>query len=247
MSYRLRRGFGTFGTAPVKPVAENCGFDSACIARNEVASDAYLAAKYIYDYGGPPSSQQGVLVQQGDTPFVNLPPVQTVRTVAAPPASAKGGSLSFSTSGGSSPKVGDTFQVAITGATPNARVSVSGSGPGGAFSGTSMGTTDGSGNFSKSGTFDASTVGNWSETWSVNTTQSSVSLPTLSFTVAPAVAVTQGGKTIISSSGTSADGTSAGTSSSTSTTVGGFDLSTIPWWAWLAAGGAVLFMMGGKR
>src|ERR1017187_8449808 len=38
MSYRLRRGMGTFGTAPVFPVPENCGFDSACIPRNEVAS-----------------------------------------------------------------------------------------------------------------------------------------------------------------------------------------------------------------
>lgn len=32
-----------------------------------------------------------------------------------------------------------------------------------------------------------------------------------------------------------------------SATVGGFDLSTIPWWGWLAAGGAALLMMKGGR
>ena len=157
MSYRLRRGLGTFGPAPVPPVPENCMFDRACIARNAAASDAYLAAKYIYDYGGPPPSDQGVVVQQGDTPFVNTPPVQTVNSDGTPVTQAA--------------------------------------------------------------------------------------------TVAPAsVATTQIGKAIVSSSGTADAATSGTSTTASSTTVGGFDLSTIPWWGWLAAGGAVLFMMkGGSR
>ena len=147
MSYRLRRGLGTFGTAPVPPVPENCGFDSACIARNEVASDAYQAAKYVYDYGGPPPSNQGVVVQQGGTPFVNLPPVQTVN---------------------------------VDGTPVQARA-----------------------------------------------------------VVAPAA---------VSSSlvPTASIDSSTGAVVATPLTVGGFDLSTIPWWGWLAAGGAALFLMKGK-
>jgi hypothetical protein len=34
---------------------------------------------------------------------------------------------------------------------------------------------------------------------------------------------------------------------SSSMTIGGFDLSSIPWWGWLAAGGVALFAFGGKR
>jgi hypothetical protein len=41
-----------------------------------------------------------------------------------------------------------------------------------------------------------------------------------------------------------AGGTAA---SSSSTVIGGFDLSAIPWWGWLAAGGAALFAFGGAR
>src|ERR1035437_1531908 len=84
------------------------------------------------------------------------------------PAVANGGRLTFTTSrGGTSLQVGDTWTVAITGATPKAPVTVSGSMPSGAFSGSSMGSTDASGTFSKSGTWDAGTVGAWQESWMV--------------------------------------------------------------------------------
>jgi hypothetical protein len=132
----------------VPPVAENCGFDSACIQRNEIASDAYLAAKYVYDYGGPPPSNQGVVVQQGGTPFVNLPPVQTVN-VDGTPVQAR-----------------------------------------------------------------------------------AVAAPVVvSSSLVPTASIDS----------------STGAVATTPLTIGGFDLSSIPWWGWLAAGGAVLFMMGGKR
>ena len=149
MSYRLRRGLGTFGTAPVPPVPENCGFDSACITRNEVASDAYLAAKYIYDYGGPPPAAQGVVVQSGGAPFVNLPPVQTVNTDGTP------------------------VQSRAVAAAPVSMIS----------------------------------------------------------SVVPVASIDPSTGAVVASP----------------LTVAGFSLSTIPWWGWLAAGGAVLFMMGGKR
>jgi hypothetical protein len=157
MSYRLRRGLGTFGTAPVKPVPENCGFDSACIQRNEIASDAYLAAKYIYDYGGPPPSQQGVVVQPGDTPFVNLPPVQTM---GANTVDSQGNTV---------------YGTPVQARAVAAPVSTSSS-------------------------------------------------------VVPAASIDSSTGAVVATPA-----------------VGGFDLSTIPWWGWLAAGGAALFMMGGKR
>jgi hypothetical protein len=84
------------------------------------------------------------------------------------PAVANGGQLTFTTSrGGTSLQVGDTWTVSISGATPKAPVTVSGSMPSGAFSSTAMGSTDANGTFSKSGTVDAGMIGAWQESWMV--------------------------------------------------------------------------------
>jgi hypothetical protein len=63
---------------------------------------------------------------------------------------------------------GDTWQITITGGAPNTLVSVTGV-HNGATATNQMGTTDQNGNFSLSGTFDTSVIGNWSETWYVGT------------------------------------------------------------------------------
>lgn len=244
MAYRQKRGLGyTYEELWASMGGhENCSpMDSACVARMAARADAVLNT-----WATDPAS--------GHNSTANLPigspAPPTAVTVALPPVTAmaiRGGSLSFSTSsGGSAAKVGDSWTVTITGASPNMQVSVSGSGPGGAFAATAMGSTDGAGNFSKSGTFDSSAVGNWQESWYVGSAASG----SISFTVAPAVAVTAAGKVIITSSGAAkvpAETPAAGSGTPASTTVAGFDLSTIPVWGWAVAAGVALFAFGGQR
>lgn len=92
-------------------------------------------------------------------------PVSQVTT--NPSNGTGGGSLAFVTSrSGSVFQPGDTWTLRITGAAPNSPVSVYG-GLVGSLQNNSMGTTDGQGNWSKSGTFDSSTFGTWQETWYV--------------------------------------------------------------------------------
>lgn len=141
----------------------------------------------------------------------------------------QGGRLSFTSSrGGSSLYVGDTWLISITGASPNSPVTVSGSGPGGPFGSTPMGSTDSSGNFSKSGSVGTGEIGSWVEQWAVGGASSGSIL----FTVAAL-------------SGAKTPGTSAGDGAKIPAT--GFDFSKIPWWGWAGAAGVALFAFGGGR
>lgn len=159
------------------------------------------------------------------------------------PASAvgiSGGQLSFTTSrGGTTLYPGDTWVIRIAGASPNQQVTVKG-GQGGAQSVAVMGTTDGSGNFSKSGTITADQVGAWSEAWSVGSALSG----SFTFTVQGAPATTPSGAVIINSSGPPAG---SGVPASVSSLVSGLDLPAVPVWGWLALGGVLLFAFGGKK
>lgn len=78
--------------------------------------------------------------------------------------------LQFSTSKGSGTGLtlvpGDTWTIQITGAAANSPVTVFG-GKDGSYMTNSMGTTDGAGNWSKSGTAQTGDVGSWQEQWSV--------------------------------------------------------------------------------
>lgn len=263
------------GLGAVAPTYEKCfPTDSACVARNSAAGAAYgaaqlsdfMAARLAYclsDPGNNPASCHAEFDPGGSYAatanagqpvqgYVPRAPNLPTPAVSAP----SGGRLNFTTSrGGTSLQVGDTWQVSITGATPNAPVTASGSMPGSSFSGSAMGSTDGAGNFSKSGTLDSSSVGAWQESWAVGGASSG----SISFSVA--APITPAGQTIIQSSGAqsvpSATATPAGqtiisssgaTSPSVSLpTVGGFDLSTIPWWGWAGAAGVALFAFGGGR
>jgi hypothetical protein len=262
---------GTFNP-PATPNYQDPGYppDPAIVAANEVLANAYDLAMnqaqannnndqcMANAQNATPGAQYDAAVAacQGQLAIQSAPQSgaginYTTSSVPATPATAisyRGGQLTFSTSrGGTALQVGDTWTVSIQGATPNAAVTVSGSMPGGTYSGSSMGTTDGNGNFSKSGTFDTSTVGSWQETWAVGGAQSG----TVSFSVA--AATTPAGQTIITSSGAPAGAAtgstatgSTATSSTSDTTIAGFDLSTIPWWGWAIGAGVAIFAMRGK-
>ena len=257
-------GMGVF-TPPATPKYAVCEtYDSACVAGNEALANAYdLAMNQAQAQNNNDQCLANAQLSQGQPNYNALvaacggqmalesAPQSGVginyTTVAGPgsgSAPANGGKLIFTSSRGGTNafQVGDTWQVQITGATPNSPVTVSGSMPGSTFSGTSMGSTDNSGNFSKSGTFDTSTVGSWQETWAVGGAQSG----TISFTVA--AATTPAGQTIITSSGATGGTATGSTSGSTtsSTTTAGFDLSSIPWWGWAIGAGAAIFAMRGK-
>jgi len=170
------------------------------------------------------------------------------------PGSAAGGS-GGSTGGGASVftftnltsgdnsnfKVGDRWQIQISGAAPNAPVSVNG-GMNGANALTPMGSTDASGNYTRNGQMSQAEVGSWQETWRVN----NQILNTFTFKVSPA--------------GTAAGGTGTGGGQSTQTTssitksvfgtlpggsvsIGGMN---IPVWGLGLAAVALFFMMRGK-
>jgi hypothetical protein len=155
----------------------------------------------------------------------------------ATPAAPRGGQLTFTSSrGGTALQVGDTWMVAITGASPNSPVTASGSMPGSSFSGTAMGSTDSNGNFSKSGQVGTGEIGSWSEQWAVGGAPSGA----FSFSVSAA-------PPYVSSSVPPTVRTPVPTSPLLVALPGGFDLSSIPWWGWLAAGGVALFAFGGGR
>ena len=253
MSYYLRGSDGEGLGAIAVPIYEDCGFDAACIARNDAKEAAYNAATLgsnlsdhlawcLSSSGYAPADcyaaygAQGTIAQSANAGQ----PVQVTVTqpVAHPtPASASGGHVTFTSSRGSNAlQVGDTWLVSITGATPNAPVTATvGS------STSSMGTTDGSGNFSLAGTARSQDVGTWNESWAVAGVPSgafafTVSAPSsqngdIPTPVLPTVPVTL---------------QTSGSAASSSTVIGGFDLSTIPTWGWLAAAGVAAFFMFGK-
>lgn len=83
--------------------------------------------------------------------------------------------------------VGDTWEITITGPA-NSPVTLQGTFNGVAFPNTPEGTTDANGNFTKQGTADASTVGNWYELWMVN---GQLASPEIDFTVSQPSGQTQ--------------------------------------------------------
>jgi hypothetical protein len=167
-------------------------------------------------------------------------PVQGYATLKAQtqaPA-ASGGHVTFTSSrGGNALQVGDTWMVSITGASPGKQVTAKvGSDT------TPMGTTDSSGAFQLAGTARTADVGAWNESWAVGGLPSG----SFSFTVQPAV--TPQGQQVINSSGAgsgSGTGGSAAGASASSTVIGGFDLSAIPWYIWVG-GAAAAFLAFGK-
>lgn len=173
----------------------------------------------------------------------------TVQLTASPPPAASaspapaagGGTLSFvpSRSGGVL-QPGDTWTISISGASPNTQVIVQG-GKNGTQDRTPMGTTNGSGNFSLSGTITADSIGSWSETWYVGSAVSGA----FNFQVVAAgtVATTQGAVPVVPTPAPLTALTAAIPSWFTSTMVDG-----IPNWALaLGAVGVGWFLFGRKQ
>lgn len=145
-------------------------------------------------------------------------------------------------------RVGDRWQIRISGAPPNAPVSVNG-GVNGENASSQMGSTDPSGNFTLNGQMTQDQVGNWAEAWRVDNQV----VGTFRFTVSPSGSVVQTALPPASSGGAippasqhPAGGASQSVSdlfSSTgalggSVSVGG---SSVPMWALL--GGALLVVV----
>jgi hypothetical protein len=166
-------------------------------------------------------------------------------TAPAPPAPhpAAPSSLNFTnlTSGNASTlKVGDRWQIQITGAIPNGAVSVTG-GQNGAHDTTPMGNADANGNWTSNGQITAAQIGSWTEAWTVG----GQPVGQFQFTVVPVT-----GSSSPSSSSSPGSGGSVVTGSfmdilSKSTTIGG---ASIPDWALIGSAivAAYFLFMRGK-
>ncbi len=178
--------------------------------------------------------------------------------------------LAFTTSRGSGLTQdlhpGDTWTISITGAAPNAAVTVSGTTPGGSFSGSQMGMTDGNGNWSKSGTTSAGEVGTWVEHWMVNGQDAGTIVQHISVAgdpppppppadphhtrtrrtwdppAAPTMPATVAAPTIQYFLSAPSQAPAAVQDSGSS-----FSIGEVPWWGWAAAAGVAVFALGGRR
>jgi hypothetical protein len=268
MSYWLRGGLGVFNPPSRPVMEDCIPFDVQCVDRNRIKGDVYEAAVnkaqadnnrdqcYANAANANTAEQRAAVMARCDAAYsgaeaygggsgpvnwgVPLGNPQPYTSSVAPIASAtKGGQLSFTSSRGStSLQVGDTWLAAITGASPNSPVTVSGSGNAGVFGATSMGSTDGNGNYSKSGQVGTGEVGSWSEQWAVGGVPSG----SVSFTVSKAM-TPQGGP-VVPPLQTPAVPLTPGGGVVVPPSVGGFDFAKIPWWAWAGAAGVAFFAFG---
>ncbi len=215
------------GIAPADCASRTYGLTPA---GGYTSDSSYNGPQVILDANGNPVS--GVPVYTGG-PLPGMPPAPH------PPAPS---SLKFTnlTSGNASQlKVGDRWQIQITGAIPNGAVSVTG-GQNGAHDTTPMGNADASGNWSSNGQITADQIGSWTEAWTVG----GQPVGQFQFTVVPVM-----GSSSSSSSSSSPGSGSVVTGSfmdilSKSTTIGG---ASIPDWALVGAAlvaGYFLFMRG---
>jgi len=251
---------------PAQPNYEQCQpLDSACAARNGASQvawqNAYFVAQADYQralclWNGvdpatcnqryPPGAMGSMAVQAAAPPVTAQPAAPVVYN----PRLAFGPSTSL--------KVGDTWTLSISGAAPNAPVTVSMTGPKTTAGG--VGSTDATGAFSMSGPVTTDMIGSWSEVWSV----AAQPVGTITFSVA-APAANGGGGGTSSSSGSGSGGSGSGGSGSTSSGGGPvvtatpsttFDIGTfftgsafagIPNWALIGAALAAVFVFGGHR
>lgn len=88
--------------------------------------------------------------------------------------------LTNTTRGGTDLIAGDNFRIDVTGGSPNAAVTVGMTKNGSSLGTWSMGTTNGSGTYTLTGSVSAGDVGSWTETWYVGGVQA---VPVLVFSV----------------------------------------------------------------
>lgn len=171
--------------------------------------------------------------------FVSSDPVPRLNPPALVAATA---TISNTSRPGQPFQVGDAWKLVVAG-TPNQPVSGTASQNGKSLGTTPYGSTDSTGSLVLTGSMDASTVGAWSELWTVGT----VSAPVISFSVSAAQPLDS----------SAPSGSSSGGGGGAAATTGGFaDFFTqsvdiggvsIPVWGLVAAGvGGLLLFSGGK-
>jgi hypothetical protein len=211
---------------------------------------------YFQTYSGPNTqviAQTSTAATNPPSTTATYPVTATLRNVSRP---------------GSEMRVGDRWQLDITGR-PSSPVSVTAS-HNGHVSTASMGSTNASGRLALNGTYDASVLGTWQQTWTVAGQSGSVS-----FSVLPAATLATPGTSCPAALKTCPDGSTVGYDTSKSgcvylpcPTVGGnggsngggsglsfelfdktFSLGGFEVPVWAAAAGAVglFFMLGGRR
>jgi len=241
------RGLGRIGLAGCEP--ENCGAASsvseqwACVQRNEAKQDpitgryctptstGWIDTGHGADYLGTSVVVPDYVARQQT--YTSQAPTQDLNLVNYSPR------VTFTNSrGGNVLYPGDTWAIQITGGRPNSTVYVMGGKNGGSDT-NRMGVSDSSGNFSLSGTINAGDVGSWGEQWSVG----GISAGGFSFVVQPAPAQT----TTPPPANQTTPPPQLQTDPPAALSFGGFDLSAIPWWGWLAGGAGAIFLFGGGR
>ncbi len=238
-----RRGMAGRGMADYAEWAAALGLEScdqssvssqyACSLRNQEKINAYVPGTPTYtafhDGGTPdpaPTYTAPVYTAPAQPVSVNYTPRVTF-------TNSRGGNILYP---------GDTWTVRITGGRPSSTVYVMG-GKNGASDTTRMGVSDSSGNFELSGAVSSAEVGSWAESWSVGGTPAG----SFSFVVQPTATTPA---TVPPASGGTPTPTPTGgriDDSNAPPSVGGFDLSAIPWWGWLAGGAGAIFLFGGGR
>ena len=154
---------------------------------NSLTNAQQTAQLYCADYPSAPecvgqTPAQLAASNVGPNVPANLPLNTPASTFAAQPVSLGSMAVLTNTSRpGQSFQVGDSWRLTVQGP-PNAPVTDSATQNGTSLGTSPYGSTDATGNFSLSGTFDASTVGSWAEVWSVG----GVKAPAISFTVSTA-------------------------------------------------------------
>lgn len=144
-------------------------------------------------WGTQPSG--GITYTAPSTPYTppstSTPPATTGGGGNSTPASSYSPTVSFIPSRAGTLYPGDTWQLHIQGGKPGAVVSVTGT-QNGVTNTNQMGATDQNGNWSTSGTIDASSIGSWFEVWYVG---GQMAASPFSFNVASPSSPASGGST----------------------------------------------------
>ncbi len=216
-----------------------------CLATVPTPPDCYQRTFGLTPAGGFTSDAQTQgpqLYQDANGNFVTVTPGMISPLATAPPGPGSGSAgnakLTFTnlTSGNNSSfKVGDRWQLTITGAAVNSPVTVNG-GMNGANVLSSQGSTDGNGNFTLNGQMTQDQVGQWSETWRVN----NQIVQSFTFSVVPSGSVVAGGSAATGGTGQTVPKTTQNFLSGSSVSIGG---TSVPVWALGLAAVAVFFMV----
>ena len=251
--------------ADCNPAAIGEAASTACAAKNQQMQADWITASGIARndfnrntclWNGQPASYCNTVYPPGYSGG-NSPTTQpiAIRGPSAPSAPAKYNPVAtFTTPNGQTPQVGDPWSISIKGAAPNAQVVVTQTINGGAPKSGQFGTSDGNGNFAASGTFTPDTVGSWTESWTVGGAPAG----SFNFQVVVPIPPPNGGTTNPPASKTPPSALPSTTAPPTvpggggvpaggGLNLGGFDLSAVPVWGWVAAGLGAVILFGGKH